>query len=155
MARQELIIKKRKDSERLALKIALVKHLMKHGISKKKIQVILDFIKYYTSFEQSDFFSKFDNDIQSIIKSRKAMGLREAILNEFKEMGLAEGLKKGLEEGREEGLAEGHEEKERIFVLRGMEKNLSIEDIAFLADISVEKVQMIIQEFQESKEEEV
>ena len=91
------------------------------------------------------------------------MGIREAILHEMKEIGLAEGriagreegleegrqkgLEEGLEEGRQKGLEEGFEEKEQIVVRKAWEKGFPLEDIAFLTDISLEKAQAIIQSF--------
>ena len=45
VARKELVFKLKNDEERLRAKKELVRHLLRHKISKSKIQKLLDFIK--------------------------------------------------------------------------------------------------------------
>jgi len=82
------------------------------------------------------------------------MGIREAILQEFKEIGLREGREQGLEEGLEEGLqqglqqgyAKGINEKELAVITRAWKKCMPIEEIADLVDVPMEKVKAVIEE---------
>lgn len=105
-------------------------HLINRGINKQKIRNLLDFIKYYIRFEQKEFLNKFEQELQSIIKSRQAMGIREAILHDVKQSGFEEGQAAGIEK----------------MVKRAWRKGLTMEAIAELADISLEKATDIIQE---------
>ena len=56
VARQELEVKNKGDEQKLYVKTKLVRHLFRQGISKEKIQHLLDFIKYYISFDKKAFF---------------------------------------------------------------------------------------------------
>ena len=62
------------------------------------------------------------------------MSIREAILNEAKEQGLGQ--------------------KERTVITRAWKKGYSVQEIAELADVSVERVESIIQELNQKKAEE-
>ena len=109
-----------------------------------KIRHLLDFIGHYIQFEKSNFLHKFEDELQLIVKSRKPMGIREAILQDVKEQGIEIGIKQGFEQGIEKGL----DEKERIVVTRGWKKGMSPQDIAELADMSIDKVKSIIVELE-------
>lgn len=148
VAYQEMKYKKKDDEQRLNFATELVRYLFQQGVSKLKIRHLLDFIKCYIRFDQEDFFAKFEEEIQIITKSRQAMGIREAILHDVRKTGFEEGQAKGVEKGIEKGRAE----KERIVVKRAWEKDLDVEVIAELADISKEKVETIIQDLIKEKE---
>ena len=135
VARQELEVKNKGDEQKLYVKTKLVRHLFRQGISKEKIQHLLDFIKYYIHFDKKASFGKFEEDIQLITKSRKAMGIREAILQEFKE--------RGLEEGRVENT--------RFVISRARKKGMPVEEIADLVGLPMEKVEAIICELKDEK----
>ena len=141
VARQELVGKSRKDWDLLMTKTKLVRYLFKQSIDKEKIRKLLNFIKFYTNFEEESFFDKFDNEVQSITKSRKAMGIEEAILHEVKTKAEAKGLEKGMDK------------KEHIVVARGMELGMPPKDIAFLADMPLEKVLAVMAELSGEEEE--
>lgn len=103
VARRELVDKPENDWDLLKVKTKLVRYLFEQNIEKEKIRKLLNFIKFYTNFGEESFFDKFDNEVQSITKSRKAMGIEEAILHEVKTKAEAQGHEKGLEEGLERG----------------------------------------------------
>ncbi len=153
VARRELDIVNEDDERRLYVKTELVRYLFQLGISRKKIQHLLDFIKYYIHFEKEGFFDKFDKDIEPITKSRKAMGIREAILEEFKEKGLREGRKEGRKEGLEQGLEKGREEGIRLVISRAYKRGMPVEEIADLVGFSKEKVESIILEWKKEEEQ--
>lgn len=142
IARREVLYKKKGDRQRFQFLIELVRYLFQQGIDKLKIRYLLDFIKCYARFDHEGFFNKFEEEIQLITKSRQAMGIRQAILQDVKETGFEE----GQAEGRVEGRAEGQAIKERIVVKRAWIKGLDHEEIADLADMPLEKVETIIQE---------
>ena len=138
VAHQELSLKNKGDDDRLDIKIKLVRRLLQLNIERRKIRKLLNFIKFYISFDEDDFFNKFERDIQQLTKSREAMGIEEAILQEFKERGLREGREQGLEQGREESI--------RLVVSRAWKKGLPVEMIAGLVGLPEEKVEAIIRE---------
>ena len=143
-AREELERNKKTDQERLISKIGLVRYLTKHEVAREKVRRLLTFIKFYSLFEEKEFLGKFDREVHSLVKSRKNMGIIEAVMEELKTKAKEEGHAEGHAEGRAEGVEEGFEIKERIVVIRAWEKGMAVEDIAFLADIPVEKVKAII-----------
>ena len=153
VARRELDMDKKDDEQRLYIKTEMVRHLFRQGVSKRKIRHLLDFIKYYIDFEETAFFNKFDDDIQMITKSRRAMGIREAIIEELKRKAQEEGLELGLKEGREEGREEMREENTRMVISRAHKKGIPVEDIAELVDVPVEKAKAIIEELMKGEKD--
>ncbi|MCB9350230.1 MAG: hypothetical protein H6573_22365 [Lewinellaceae bacterium] len=150
VAHQELSLKNKGDDHRLDIKMKLVRRLLQLKIERRKIRKLLNFIKFYISFDEDDFFHKFEKNIQQLTKSREAMGIEEAILQEFKERGLKEGREEGRKQGREEGLEQGlekgREESIRLVVSRAWKKDMPVEMIADLVGLPVEKVEAIILE---------
>lgn len=140
VAYKELFLKKREDIHILNLKTETVRYLYRQGVAKEKIQQLLDFIKYYIRFEQQHFFDKFEEEIEAIIKSRKAMGIREVILNEYKEIGFAE----GEQAGEEKGIAKGFSKGMHLVISRAWKKGIPITEIADLTNMPIQDVQAIV-----------
>jgi predicted transposase/invertase (TIGR01784 family) len=153
VARREQDCRKKDDQFRFDIKAELVRHLFRQGIVKQKIRHLLNFIAFYILFEENSFLHKFEGEIISITKTPKPMGIEEAILNEMKEKGLEEGRKEGHQEGHREGLKEGIDEKERIVVIRASQKGMDLDTIADLVDISRQKVEEIIADYQQEQPE--
>jgi predicted transposase YdaD len=100
----------------------------------------------------------------SVTKSNKPMGIREAILHEVEtrgiEKGRQEGIDEGIEKGRQEGIDEGIEKGRQEGIDAGLqlgeesilrhavpamlEKGFSIEEIAEILSVSLDKVQAMI-----------
>ena len=133
-ARVELNTDELDDEKLLALKKELIRNLFKHGVAKQKIKKLLNFIRYYTSFEQDDFLRKFEKAILEITKSREVMGIEEAILHEVKT--------KGFEEGKKEGI----EEYARLMVIKSWNRGMNEKEIAEFVEVPLGKVQTIIAE---------
>lgn len=139
-------------------KLRFVRRMLEAKIDKSKVRYLMNFIGQFLPFQKSEFSFKFEEQVQKITKSRKAMGIEEAIIQELKAQALREGrqkgIEKGLQEGREEGRKEGREEgreegrlqKTRLFVFRADRKGMSVADIAELVDLPAEKVEALIQE---------
>lgn len=72
------------------------------------------------------------SEAQKITKSRQAMGLKEAILQEVREQGI--------------------EQKTRIVVICAYEKGFSPGDIAEIAALTVEEVEKIIEDYKAEKQ---
>jgi hypothetical protein len=72
--------------------LEMLRHLLSRGLSKPKIRRLYDFINHYTGLENIENKLKFESDAQKITKSRQAMGLKEAILQEVREQGIEQGI---------------------------------------------------------------
>lgn len=128
---------KRPDQELLALKLALIKRLLKAGHSKKKVSRILDFIKFYLSFEHMETELQLDHLIDLVEGRKEPFGIRERILTELAKQYKEEGLEQGLEQGRKETL------KRTIEKL--LSKGLAVNQIAELLDTTPELVEGVRQ----------
>ena len=83
--------------------------------------------------EKYEYREKELRDILSMVKAER-------------EEGLEEGYKTGLKKGREEGINQGIEEKNIEIVLNMHKKNMDIETISEIVNISKEEVEKIIKE---------
>lgn len=157
VALQDTDFRNRNDQQRLALTLEMIRRLFRQGVKKQKIRHLLDFISAYLPFEKSSFLHKFDHtprvliipyktqwveigieeEIQQITKSRTTMVIREAILNEVEEQGFEKGI----------------EQKERIVESRAWKKGMSAEEIAELADMPVQEVEVLIRELEQQSGE--
>lgn len=151
------------ERDLLNLKLDLIQRLKLRNIPRPKISIIIDFIKYYVPFTNSEILAKFEQNLIELTNADIPMGLREAILTDVKnqgleegiEIGLAKGLEQGLEKGLEQGIEIGEAKKEEDLLhltvpqlhLRG----LNIEEIASIYQVDAEKVESIIKQWQQSQ----
>lgn len=106
------------------LKLDLVRRLYRKGFEKKKISVLLDFIRMYVSFDKPEINLRFDDEMSKLDNKTKTMGIREQILQITKE--------------------EATLEKNTVFVTNLIEQtDFSDEKIAGLAQVSITFVQQI------------
>jgi hypothetical protein len=113
--------RKPKDTKLLDLKRELVKNLYAKGYAKSKISALLDFIRYYVNFTNSEFSSKFEEEIDSLIQSNKPMGIQEAIKTELLKIGEAKGIEIGIEIGEAKGIEIGEAKGIEIGEAKGIE----------------------------------
>jgi hypothetical protein len=126
-------------------KLDLVRRLLMRKIPKEKIRIIIDFIRLYTPFTNSNISTNFEEELIDLTKSDVPMGFEEAVLADVKNQGIEEGIEIGREEGREEGIELGIElgKKELILKLWDIQE-MSFEKIAMLVDYEKETVQKIV-----------
>jgi predicted transposase/invertase (TIGR01784 family) len=86
----------------------------------------------YVSFQNSENTLKFEKEVREITKSRKPMGLEEAILKEVREQGIEQGIEKGF--GQEKQLA----------ILRAYENGIATAMIAKIVDLPLVRVESVI-----------
>lgn len=157
VAFEDLQNKTKTDIERLNFKTRLIKHLLKQEIDTAKIRKLLAFVKYYTNFEQKEFLRKFEKTIIKITKSRRTMGIEEAILNYVEEKGKVEGKAEGKAEGYAQGFEEGEEKGLdlglKMVISRAWEKSMPITEIADLTNKTQEEVQSVIDKLVSSNTE--
>ncbi len=131
-----------KDDQQLKqTKLDLIKRLLTRKIPKEKIRAIIDFVRLYTPFTNSENSVNFEEELITLTKSGVTMGLQEAVLDDVKKQGIQIGRQEGREEGREEGI----ELSKKSFILNLWElQEMSFEKIAMLTDVDVEWVQTTI-----------
>ncbi len=127
-ARLALDPRAKNDDQLMVSKLELIRHLLVRGLSKAKIRRLYNFINMYISFQNSENTLKFERQVREITKSRKPMGLEEAILKEVREQGIEQGI------GQEKQLA----------ILRAYENGIATEMIAKIVDLPLAQVESVI-----------
>ncbi len=148
--RQAILLSRKDDLSKMRIKTRLVRLLLKYSVDRKRIKLIIDFIKYYIRFDEGNFLGKFDEEVRIIFKTRETMGVQEVILKAYK----TKGLEEGRAEGRAKGLAEGRMETAMIVIERGWKRGMEAADIADLVAMPVEEVCAIIEKLIKIREEE-
>ena len=75
------------DDDLLLLKLDLAKRLLTKKIPKKKINNLMNFLKFYIRFDNTETDVKFDNEINTITLKNKTMGLEEFLLDRAEKQG--------------------------------------------------------------------
>lgn len=136
------------DQALRALKLDLIGRLKMRNIPRDKITLIINFIKFYLPFTNSEIEANFEQDLMVLTQTDKPMGLIEAILEDVKQ----QGLEQGLEQGRELGIVEGIALEKREFTKKLWNlQEFSLEKLAILVDLPVEDVIAIIQDLLRSE----
>ncbi|MDX2071032.1 MAG: hypothetical protein SFV55_21560 [Haliscomenobacter sp.] len=132
----------------LNLKLDLIHRLKLRNIPRDKINVLINFIKYIVPFTNSEIQANFEQDLITLSNADIPMGLQEAILADVKKQGLEEGLEIGLAKGIEQGIEQGIEIGEAnllsLTVPALYQKGLSVEEIAIIYQISIEKIEEVL-----------
>ena len=138
-----LIGKKLSVDELYRLKIDLAKRLLSRDIPKWKIGKLMEFLKFYVRLGNDKMDGKLDLEIDSVVnQSHIPMTFEEAILHIVRE----EAKEYGIEEGLDRGIAQGALARNTIIVKNLLrETQFTDEEIARLADVSIEFVQEIKQ----------
>jgi len=117
-----------RDELLFGLKLNLAKQLLVKQITKDKVRVLMNFLKYYVRFENPDINAKFEQEVEILTERSTTMGIEELLLDRAKR------------EGKAEGKAEGKQD-----VIENMitELGLADEQIARIAKVSLEFVQKV------------
>ncbi|MFM9952086.1 MAG: hypothetical protein ACKV1O_29415 [Saprospiraceae bacterium] len=149
------------DDVLLKIKVQLYKEFRANGYTVDKTRTFLQFLKYYIRFDKSDFFSKFDSEIQTVDQNKDTpMGIIELVkqhiveearlegLEKGMEQGLEQGLEKGLEQGLQQGLTKGELLKARKVAMHILKKHpeWSDEEIAEVVEMPVSFILQVRQE---------
>lgn len=94
IAKTAIVGKKVKRTERdaflLALKLKLAKELLTREMPKKKIRVLMNFLRYYVRFLDPENNSIFEQELEKITeRSAVTMGIEELLLDRAKNEGKA------------------------------------------------------------------
>jgi predicted transposase/invertase (TIGR01784 family) len=98
----------------------------------------------YISFQNSENTLKFERQVREITKSRKPMGLEEAILKEVREQGIEQGIERGIEQGIVQGIGQ----EKQLAILRAYENGIATAMIAKIVDLPLAQVESVIAKYE-------
>ncbi len=87
-----------RDELLLGLKLKLAKLLLTRKIAKEKIRVLMNFLRYYVSFENPDINTKFEQEVEILTERSTTMGIEELLLDRAEKQGIEKGIQKGRQE---------------------------------------------------------
>jgi predicted transposase/invertase (TIGR01784 family) len=134
----KLKMKQHSADDLISLKLEIAKNLLKRGIAKEKVRVLMNFLRYYVRLEKEEN-EIFENKLIELTGKTSTMGLEEFLLERERKTGIKQGIEQGIEQGVQN--------KTRQFVLNLYAEGFSdLGLIARLADLSIEQVQNILRE---------
>jgi hypothetical protein len=125
------------EDELFGEKIALAKRLLNRQFSKDKIRALMNFLKLYVRFENSEKVHKFEKEIELLAnKTEKTMGIEEFVLARAERIGEKRGEKRGIEKERFE---------QKLAFVKTLLKETDFDDakIALLASVTIEFVNQV------------
>ena len=124
--------KKKTDDQLYSTKLDLIKSLLNCKVSREKIISVINFVKYFVPFTNSENLLKFEQDFNELIKANQPMRLEEAILEEVKQQGIEQGI----------------ELEKQVFVQKLWSlQEFPLEKIALLVDLSPERLLEILRAY--------
>lgn len=123
------------DEDLLSLKIQLFRTMFEQGHDKKVIRSIANFIKLYVTFQEPEYFVKFENVLNTITKNHNTMGIEELFVQEAIRVNREDAMQIGMEKAR---LQEHRRLRNRV--AKNLFNGYSIEEISNFLDISVDEV---------------
>ena len=138
------------DESLLKMKVHLYREFREKGYPANKTRMFLQFLKYHLSFEEKEFFLKFDHEILTVENKKDSpMGIIELV----KEHLIEEARQEGIEKGIEKGMTKGELVKTRKVTLRIIEKcpDWTDEKVADLVEMPVGFVKKVRQKMQKKK----
>lgn len=115
---------KQRDDLLLGLKLQLVHELLAKQVLKNKIRVLMNFLRYYVRFENSETNVTFDREIEKLTGRSNTMGIEELL----------------LEKARHDGLKKGKEQTIRNLIVKHGWTDEQIADVAEVSTGFVKKV---------------
>jgi len=76
-----------KDQQLFDIAFNLAKRLLSKQMPKDKIRKVMTFLRYYVRFDNTEMFTKFDQQIASLTERSKTMGIEEFLLDQAKREG--------------------------------------------------------------------
>jgi predicted transposase YdaD len=135
------------DNMLMEIKQKLARRFLTMLIPKEKITMIMNFLKSYIRFEDKEKNIIFERDLKQITGRKETMGLEELILDVERKRGEKRGIevgeKRGIELGEKRGEKRGIEHGKKQIILNMIQKKLTDDTIADLANVPIETVQKI------------
>jgi predicted transposase/invertase (TIGR01784 family) len=95
LAGKEIKDSQQRDELLLELKLKLVHEMLNKQIPKEKIRILMNFLRYYVRFENTEANVTFDREIEKLTGRSNTMGIEELLLEKARHDGLQKGLQKG------------------------------------------------------------
>jgi len=134
--RSVLQSKRLDDAALMEIKLQLLRRFLTMTLPKEKIRALINFLKIYVRFENSENNVIFEQKYEQITGRKQTMGLEELILYSEHKRGLIEGEKRGQIEGEKRGEKRGINQ----VIINMLRKNLTDEMIADFANVSIDYV---------------
>jgi predicted transposase/invertase (TIGR01784 family) len=134
LAAKKSLQKENTDSVIFAWKRELLLQLAQTNHSVEKVVKILDFLRYVVNFKDKNHVEEFEEEATKILKLREPMGIQEAIIQHFTQV------------AEDKGKLEGQYEKSIQTAKNCLKEGLSIELIAKITELSIEKVKELAKE---------
>jgi len=123
-----------RDQLLLDLKRPLVRNLLSKEIPKKKVRVLMNFLRYYVRFDTEEYNVKFEREVEVLTENTNTMGIEELLLEQAKNKGMIE----------ERAKVEAEKLEEKLNIARQFKNmGLSSTDIAKGTGLSVEEVEKL------------
>jgi len=119
------------DAALMEIKLQLLRRFLTMSLSKEKIRMLINFLKTYVRFKNSENSIIFEEKYEQITGRKQTMGLEELILTTERKRGQIEGEKRGEKRGINQ------------IIMNMLRKNLTDEMIADFANVSIDYVRKI------------
>lgn len=111
------------DRALLQTKVQLARELLNRSISKEKIRGLMNFLRYYVRFDNSEVNTIFEQEVEKLTERSDTMGIEQLLLDREKKKGKRESL---------------------IAVAREMKKDgIPVEQIAKFTKLSVKEIEKL------------
>ncbi len=140
VAWQALKHNKLDDSELYDFKINLIRRLKALNYDAQRIRLLLNFIKRYTNFENSEISLKFEYESHIIFDKEITMGLEEAILTDAIQQGREEGIEIGTQQTEQK-----FNEERKLAIINLQNEGFDNERIAHILNIPIEKIDTLLE----------
>lgn len=120
--------KKMEEKQLYDLKLDLVRRLLGKKILKEKIRSLMNFLRFYIRFENSQMERNFEKEVEVLTQKNTTMGIEEFLLDRAK--------KEGMEVGEKHGEKRGFTLTAENLLKRGM----SIQEVSEITTLTVEEV---------------
>ena len=124
LAGKDIRDRQQRDELLLGLKLKLAHEMLAKQIPKEKVRVLINFLRYYVRFENTETNVIFDTEFEKLTERSNTMGIEELL----------------LEKARHDGVLEKNRQIVRNLILK---LDLSDKQIADVAEVSVDFVKKV------------
>ncbi len=123
------------DQQLFDLAFNLTKRLLTKQIPKEKIRKLMLFLRSYTSFDNQEMFTKFEQETAALTENRRTMGIEEYILEVTKN--------EGIQIGRQEGQEIAEQKAIKKVALKLKQSGIDIGMIANVTGLSEDEIEKL------------
>lgn len=131
--------KTERDQQLLKFKTLLLKRLYSKEFEGKKVNALMNFLRYYVRFETEDSHTQFEQKIKTITKNT-TMGIEELLLEIATSEGIQKGIKQGLKQGVKKGVRIEQEKLVKNLICKSGMTDGQIVDVAGVSALLVERI---------------